>query len=276
MKNFVFMLVGAMFMAFGLDFFLVPNKIAAGGVSGIATIFEFAFNINASYWVLLLNIPILFIASFKLGKRYVIRSLVGTVALSVMMRLFEEFPPFTTDLLSSALLGGALLGVGMGIIMRFGYTTGGTDVVAGIMNKKNPHRTLGNLILLVDACIIAASGVFFNSLEIAVYAVVAIFISTKIIDNIVEGLDFAKELIIISEKSEEIAKEIMEKVDRGVTGFEIKGMYTNSKNLMLMCVIKKNEVLKVEKLVKEIDKNSFVILSDVKKVYGEGFDRLKI
>ncbi len=276
MKKFLYMLLGTLIMALGLDFFLIPNKIAAGGVSGIATIFEFVFNIRASYSVILLNIPILLTAFFKVGRKYVLRSLTGTLMLALWMNLFEDFGALSRDLFSSALLGGILTGTGMGLVIKYSYTTGGTDVIAGIMNKKNPHVSLGNLILFIDAVIIALSGIIFKSLDLALYAVVALGVSTKIVDNIVEGLDFAKQILIISENSEKIAKEIMDKLQRGVTGCEIRGMYTNKRNLMLMCIIKKNELLKVEKIVKETDKNAFVILNDVKKVYGEGFENIKI
>ncbi len=276
MKKFLFMLLGTLIMALGLDLFLIPNKIAAGGVSGIATIFEFTLGIRASYSVLLLNIPVLLTAFFKVGRNYVFRSLAGTLMLAVWMKLFENFGAFSQDLFVAALLGGSLAGVGMGLVMKYSYTTGGTDVVAGIMNKRNPHISLGNLILFIDAAIITISGIVFKSFDLAIYAVVALAVSTKIIDNIVEGFDFAKEILIISENSEKIAREIMDRLQRGVTGCEIKGMYTNKRNLMLMCIIKKNELMKIEQIVKETDKNAFVILSDVKKVYGEGFENIKI
>ena len=276
MKKFLLMLTGTLLMALGLDFFLIPNKIAAGGVSGLATIFEYLFKIRASYSVVLLNIPILLIAFFKVGRRYVFRSIAGTVMLSVWMNVFEIYGAWSTDLFSSSILGGILAGTGMGLVMKYSYTTGGVDVVAGMMNRKNPHLSLGSIILAIDAVVVAASGIIFRSIDLALYAVVSIAVSSKIVDNIVEGLDFAKEIVIISENSEKIAREIMDKLSRGVTGFEVKGMYTNKRNLMLMCIIKKNELLKIEKIVKETDKNAFVILSDVKKVYGEGFENIKI
>jgi uncharacterized membrane-anchored protein YitT (DUF2179 family) len=254
----------------GLNIFLVPGRIAAGGVSGIATILYHLWNVPLGLSIIVLNIP-LFVFGIKfLGKNFAVRTVYALVLYSVAAELIpvpaESFDPFI-----ACIYGGVLVGVGIGLVVRMGGTTGGTDMAAKLLSEKFRTIGLGAFLFGIDFIIIAAAGIVFDP-EVALYAIASLFVTTKVIDFMTVGLSASKAFYIISEKSDEIADAILTQMDRGVTSFAGKGHYSKKDKDILLCVLKwRTEGARLKKLVKAIDKDAFVIVADVKEVLGEGF-----
>lgn len=267
-KEYFQIIAGATVMALGLDAFLLPNTIAAGGISGIAAILEYSMGLKPSLVILGLNIP-LFLSAFRfMGKDFLLKSMVGTLTLSIMTDLLSGMPSITDSLLIATISGGALVGCGVGIAMKSGGTTGGTEIAALLMKKLLPSLSTGRLLMLVDGVIITVSVLVTKNFDLGVYALIALVISTKIVDYILEGGDFAKGVLIVTKEWDKVSKELMTGLVRGVTGIESTGMYTGKNMKTLLCVVKRNEVTKLKKIVINIDENAFFILFDAREVWG--------
>lgn len=264
-------ILGCALTAAGLNFFLIPGCIAAGGVSGVATILENLFKIKAALTVFALNIPILISAWIFKGKNTFFKAMVGSFLLSIFLEILSFVPFRVYDLLLCAVGGGALTGLGMGMVFKSDFSTGGTDVLALLLQLRYPYLPIGTLLMFADGAVIVTSGILFHSVEICIYACIALFIAVKLIDFIVVGTDFAKAVMIISPKTEEISKDVLSILDRGVTGLQSRGMYGGNHGTMLLCVIRKNQIVKLKSIVEKHDKNAFLIVSDVTEVIGEGF-----
>ena len=271
MKKFLYILSGTALVAIGLDWFLIPAKIAAGGVSGIATIFQHILGIKASVTVLALNIPLLFLAYWFCGKKFILKTLFASVALSAFLEIFSGVSPLVEEPMLCTIAGGILSGVGMGLVFMADASTGGTDVVALLLQKIKPHIPVGTMLLVADGVVVLVSGILFKSFDVMIYACICVFITTKIIDNMVSGLDFAKQITIISKKATDISDCIINELDRGVTGIKCVGQYSKEEGMMLITIVKRNQIVKVKDAVNKYDKNAFVIVSDVHEVIGEGF-----
>lgn len=254
----------------GLALFLVPNKIAAGGVSGLATVLHYVLGVPVGLTMLVLNIP-LFIAGLKfLGFQFGLKTLYGTLVLSLFTDTLSLVlrPPTFNPLLAS-IYGGILTGVGLGVVFRFGGSTGGTDLAALIFQRFFPISA-GVGLLVVDALVITLAGIVFN-MEMALYALLALFLTSRAIDTVQEGGGYAKAALIISDHSEEIAQRILTELDRGATGIQGRGLYTNRERELLLVVVQRSEVSRLKNLVANIDPRAFVIVSNVHEVLGEGF-----
>ena len=262
---------GALVAALGLSLFLVPARIAPGGVSGISTVIHHLTGISVGVLIIIINIPIFILGFFSFGKNFTIWSVIGTLALAVLVSLFEWGKPITEDLVLASVFGGGMLGVGLGIVIRAGASTGGTDIVSRTIYKYYPAVSTGQFVMLVDVVVITFAGIVFQQWEIILYSGIALIVSSYMIDAVVEGIDFAKAAYIISEKKEEIAKYILDDMKRGVTELSGFSPYTDKERNMMFCIIKKHEINKLKTIIKEIDPNAFVILSDVREVLGEGF-----
>ncbi|WP_338827417.1 YitT family protein [Neomoorella thermoacetica] len=262
--------VGTLVTALGLVLFLVPNRIAAGGVSGLATVLHYVFGWPVGLTMLVLNIP-LFLAGLKvLGLEFGLKTLYGTIILSVFtdtLALWLHAP--TSNTLLASLYGGLLSGVGMGIVFRSGGSTGGTDLAA-LLFRHYLHISAGMGLLMVDALVISLAGLVFN-VELALYALVALFLTSRAIDAIQEGGGYARAALIISDKAEEIARRVLVELDRGVTGLAGRGYYTRQEREVLLVVVQRAEVSRLKDLVASIDPEAFVIVSNVHEVLGEGF-----
>lgn len=270
-RSIVGITVGAILTAIALNMFLIPNKVAAGGVSGMATVLHYLIGVPVGITMLALNVP-LFLASIKvLGAKFGMRTLYGAAILSVVIDLTAPFTPVLThDLLLSSLYGGVLSGVGMGLVFRFGGTTAGTDLLAAIINRLT-GVSVGQALLAVDFFVIASAGVAFASAELSLYALISLWLTSYIIDLIQEGPSTAKAFFIMSEKSEDVGERIMSELGRGVTFFQSKGGYTGQARDVLFCVVSTSEVVRLKELVSSIDPRAFVIVADTHEVMGEGF-----
>jgi uncharacterized membrane-anchored protein YitT (DUF2179 family) len=256
--------------------FLIPNKVAAGGVSGMATVLHYLLGLPVGLTMLALNIP-LFLASIKvLGAKFGLKTLYGAAILSVVIDLTAPFTPVLThDLLLSSLYGGALSGIGMGLVFRFGGTTAGTDLAAAIINKLT-RISVGQSLLMVDFFVIATAGIAFASAELSLYALLSLFLTSHIIDLVQEGPSTAKAFFIMSAKTEQVAQRIIEDMERGVTFFQGRGGYTGQQQEVLFCVVGTREVSRLKDLIYSVDPRAFVIVADTHEVLGEGFTPVKM
>ena len=277
-KNIFMIILGGVIMGFALVFFLVPAKIAAGGVSGVATVLYYLFRLPVGIMVFVINIPIFVLGFIEFRGRFLIGSVIGTLALSMSSQLFElsffqQFLPMSEDIFLCSVLGGAIYGLGLGLTIRAGGTTGGTDILSLVLKKRFPNLSVGQLIIVIDGIVITAAGIAFRSIDTILYSAVLLIVSSYVLDTIIAGVDFAKIVYIISDKNDEISKEIADKIDRGSTGLHGFSYYSSKSRDVLMCVMRKYQLPALKDLVTRIDPNAFVIVTDAKEVIGEGFRR---
>lgn len=264
-------IVGACILAVSTSFFLLPNELSAGGFSGIATIAYYIFKIPMGRTILVLNIPLFLFSLYKIGKMFFIKSLIGTVSLSIFIDIFDKYPPLTNDKILACLYGGVLTGIGTAIILKYHSSTGGSDLVTSLVKEYRPVSQMGSVITTMDFIIVALNVIFLRKIEIGLYSAITIYLMGKLIDIVFEGVYFTKLLIIISNKSDEISKGIQQEIRRGVTGLYGKGMYKNEEKMILICAVGRNDVGEVKQLVKEIDRKAFIIITNSREVVGRGF-----
>ncbi len=255
----------------GVALFLDPNNLAPGGVTGVSILLNRLIHVETGTLILVLNIPLLIIAWKKFGWRFVAGTLSSLVLISVFTNLFEHLEPVTTDLLLAAVAGGICIAVGLGTVLKCGLTTGGTDIVVRLLRIKNPHLKTGSLFLIVDLIVISGSLLVFRDFEKAMYAVIAIMITSWVLDLVLYGKDEAKLIYIISDFPEQIAKRLMEDLDMGVTYLEGTGAYTDKKKQIIMCVARKRVAPKVEEVVKAVDTGAFMIVTSASEIFGRGY-----
>ena len=270
-KENIISIIGSLFMAIGTSIFLVPNKLSSGGFAGIATIVYYLFNIEMGTTILLLNIPLFLLAYFKIGKNFLIKSGISTYVFSKLLDIFNNFNFYTEDKLLSGIYGGFCIGIGSALILKAQSSTGGTDLIVHLIKEYKPYLKMGSALAIIDIGIVLLNIIFLGNLEIGLYSFIAIFIIGKMIDLIFEGINFSKMIYIISDKSEEISNLINTEFKKGTTGLYGKGMYTKKDKLVIICVAKRNEIMRIKQLSRQIDKNSFIIINDAREVYGLGF-----
>lgn len=262
---------GTILMAVSTAMFLLPNQLSSGGFSGISTITYYLFGIPLGTMVIILNIPLFIIAFIKNGKKFFLNAIFGTLLLSIFLNIFEKFKPLTTDRILGCIYGGIISGIGSAIIFKAGASTGGTDLLTQIAKAFKPDIRIGNLLVILDTIIVGLNVIFFKELEVGLYSAITIYIMGKMLDIFFEGIDFAKIVYIISPQYEKIAKQIGEKVRRGSTSLYGKGMYKKENKNVLMCVASRGEVRQIMKIVKNMDKEAFVVITNAREVFGKGF-----
>ncbi len=268
----LFYVLGSALYALSVNIFTAPNQIAPGGVTGIATLLNFVWGAPIGAMILLVNLPLLIAAWFRLGKAFTVRTLIVTILSSVVIDATAPFlPPFQGDKMLVALFGGVLAGAGLGLIYMRGATTGGTEVVARLLERKFRHIPIGRLILLVDALVVAASALVYRNVETALYAMVLIFVSTSLMDALVYGGDKGKMLLIMSRRERKIAAEVLERMERGVTILNATGAYTGGEQRVLLCAVRRSEMYQLRSIVTDIDPSAFMIVVSTDEVLGEGF-----
>lgn len=269
--QFLQIIVGTALVAMSTSLFLLPNQLSSGGFSGIATIVYYLLKIPLGTTVLVLNVPLFIMSLIKNGKHFFLNAVTGTVGLSVFLNIFEKIKPITTDRFLACIYGGIIAGIGTAIILKANASTGGTDLLTQIIKAYKPNIKISNLLVVLDTIIVAMNVIFFKELEIGLYSAITIYVMGKMLDIFFEGIDFAKMIYIISPQNEEIAKQIGEKIRRGSTSLYGKGMYKKMDKEVLLCVASRGEVREIRKIVKEIDKNAFVVITNAREVFGEGF-----
>ncbi len=272
-KNVLFILLGTAIMSFGLVYFNMENNLADGGFTGITLILYFMFNIDPAYSNLVLNIPLFIIGWKILGRNAFIYTLIGTIAVSIFLWLFQRYKfvslPLYDDMTLAALFAGVFIGVGLGIVFRYGGTTGGVDIIAKL-GFKYWGWSMGKTMFLFDAAVITSSLIYLNYRE-AMYTLLAVFVAAKVIDLIQQGAYSGKAAMIISEKAPQIADAILQEMDRGATILKGKGSFTGVEREVLYCVVGRNEMVRLKNLIAKVDPHAFVTLGDVQDVMGEGF-----
>ena len=279
-RDFALMTVGIVMTAWALDVFLIPNKIAAGGVSGLSTVIYYwakgtlGITVPVGVTMLVLNAVLILIAWRVRGHHYLAKTLYGAVGLSVLVDVMAPFTPHlaSNDLLLAALWGGAITGLGMGLVFKGGGNTGGTDIVAQLMSSRVPFG-VGQIMLVVDAFVTVLAALQFGP-NLALYGVVAIFVATAAIDLVLEGISVEKAVWIISDASDAIGAAINHDMGRGATRLEATGVYTGEKRGTLFVVLSRNEIDDVKAIVAAIDPRAMVIISNVHEAIGEGFKEM--
>ncbi|RXT13935.1 YitT family protein [Ammoniphilus sp. CFH 90114] len=268
-KNIIMILIGSGIMGFGINYFNIANNLAEGGVTGITILLKFMFNWDPGLVNLLINIPLLLVGWKVLGRIALIYTIIGTLSLSFFLTIFGQFRLPLEDSLLAALYAGVSVGVGLGIVFRYGGTTGGVDIIARLLNKYKGW-SIGRTMFAADFLVIGISLLYLD-LTGAMYTLVAVFIGARVIDFVQEGSYSAKAVTIISDENEQIAKKIMTEMERGATLLNGKGGWTGIQKDVLYCVVSRQEMIRVKHLVHEIDPYAFVIVNDVHEVLGEGF-----
>ena len=272
-KEYMYILVGTLFMAISTSLILLPNQLSTGGFSGIGTIVYYLLRYPVGTTMIILNVPLLLTAFFKVSKGLFIKSIIGTVLLSFFINALDKFIPITNDRVLACIYGGITMGFGTALILKVGASTGGTDLLSFIIKSYNIKMTSGKIIIIADTIIIALNVLFFGEIEIGLYSAIAIYLMGKVIDIVFEGIYFTKVLFIISDRYEEISKIIGIRAKRGSTAFYSKGMYSGKEKMVLFCVASRKEIVVIKQIVKDIDKNAFIVTADAREALGEGFSR---
>ena len=263
--------VGALIMAIATSLFLLPNQLSSGGFAGIATIIYYFLKIPMGTTILAFNIPLFLFAGYKLGKSFLIKSIIGTTTFSIAIDILDKLTPLTHDRFLACIYGGIIIGLGTAIILKANSSTGGSDLISMLVKKYNPDIRTSNVIIIVDTIIVGLNVLFFKEIEIGLYSAIAIYLMGKMIDIIFEGIYFTKLVIIISNKSQEISENIGDKIGKGTTGLFGKGMYTNEHKTILMCAASRGDVARVKQTARKIDPKSFIIIANAREVVGLGF-----
>ena len=274
--RYVFITFTAALYAVGIALFLNPNNLAPGGISGIAIILKKMFPglPGVGMLILLINIPILAVGIKKFGIKFILSTMYSLIVSSVLIDILPivfNVNGVTDNKMLASVIGGATFGLGMGLMFRLDTTTGGLDIIVKIIKQKKPHLKTGQIYFLLDVVILAASAMAFKDVEVALYAAVAIYVSMVVMDRAIYGGDEATLVYIISEKRELIARRMMKEVNVGATMIQAKGAYSNETTEVIMCVMKKQTLVKVRNILKQTDSGAFMIVSSANEVFGQGF-----
>nr|WP_233522619.1 YitT family protein [Peribacillus glennii] len=269
MSEYGLVLAGSAIIAIAFNVFLLPNRIASGGVSGISTILQAVAGFEPAYVQWAFNIPLFIAGLIYLGMQFGAKTLIGTVFLPFIVFMTNDWEPWTSDPLLGAICGGIGVGLGLGIVFRGKASTGGTDLAAQIIHKYT-NLSLGTCVAIIDGLIVLSAALIFD-IERGLYALIALYVTSKTIDLVQIGLGRSKMAMIITNNEEEVRHAILHEIDRGVTRLSGQGGYTDDTRPILMCVIDQTEFTKLKQLVKTVDPRAFVIVMDASEVLGEGF-----
>lgn len=265
---------GSVLFALGFNLFLSPNELNAGGISGLAMIAVHVLNFGSVGTItFLVNLPLFAIGGIKIGKKFFFGSLAGMISSSVALDALAGLPSPNVDPLLAALYGGALCGLGLGLVFSLGASTGGSDIIVRLLKRKMQNVPIGTINICFDFAVAALTGITFHNISSALYSGVAIFITGKVIDAVVYSFDYSKVVVIISDRYEQISRVIKEDLDRGVTYLHGEGAYSNSSKKVIFSVVKKQQIAELKRSVVEIDPNAFIVVQDAHQVLGEGFGR---
>lgn len=262
-------LLGLFLFSFALNVFLAPHKIVPGGISGLAIVLESVLHIKKSILIGIFNVPIFILGLLTLGKRFVLNTALGVFLVPVFVELTNNIAPFTNDILLSSLLGGVLTGIALGMLLSKQSSVGGTDTIAKIISKYT-HKSVGKIMMSIDLSIVMFTCFVFG-IEKALYGIVTVYLIGRVVDIYIKGFTDSKSVFIISDRIEEINDLILTRLHGGTTKIEARGGYTDDKRDILMCLVTNAELVKLKKLVKEIDINALVLIQNSYEAYGKGF-----
>ena len=264
-------LIGLIMIGFAVSTLIVPNKIIQGGVSGLSAIIYYVTGIPVSVLNLVINIILIVIGLKILGRKFIIDTVICVVILSGFIEIFSWFPPITNDRFIASVFGAAIYGMGIGLTLLKGASSGGTDIVGRICQYFLPHISIGRLLLFVDGTIILLGYIVFRNVDLVLYGVLAVFISTFSIDYLIKNMNISRIAYVITDKGDEITQRLISTSGRGVTKINVVGAYTNEEKTMLMCAIKEKEMPEFQKKIEEIDETAFTIFSESQQIVGNGF-----
>ena len=270
-KKILFIMIGAAFYGAGISLFIDPNDFAPGGMSGLSIILNRVIPRDTGTLFLLINIPIMIFGAWKFGKRFILRTLFAIVLVSFFTNLFIRFKPLTTDPMLAAVFGGGVVAIGIGMVLRSGATTGGTDVIIKYLRIKKPYLRTGTLFLIFDAVIIGTGWLVFQNLDVILYSAVSAMVTSQVLDLVLYGKDEANLIYIISDVSEKITNRILEEMQIGVTHLQGSGGYRRKDKQIILCVVKKQSAYRIEEIVKQEDEKAFMIVTSASEIYGEGY-----
>ncbi|MGO1369635.1 YitT family protein [Senegalia sp. (in: firmicutes)] len=273
LKSGIVTLIGTLIMAIGINAFIIPHSLLAGGVSGIAIILTYLTGLNTGIFVLLLNIPIFIFGIKEIDRRFAFVSMVGMLSLSFFLYVTEFLTEvmWIEDILASTIYGGLFLGFSSGIIFRFRSSTGGTDIVSVIVKKK--FEISISTILFVTNVIVVLINATISDYTLAIYTLISMFISSTVMNKIMIGLDTKKLVFIVTNNAEDLSTALMERVNRGITFLEGEGAYTRRKQKVIYCVVSTRQLAVVKNIVKDIDENAFMTVMDTAEIHGSGFKK---
>ena len=271
MKSVLFTVFGTMITGFAIGAFLTPNKVVGGGASGISTILYHTFGIQPGLSFFLINIVFLLLGLTVLGKKFILKTLLGITLLSLFTQIFSFFPIYTENLILATVFGGILYGFGIGMSFAAGASTGGTDIIGRIIQTKVPYMPIGKMLLIVDGIIIIISFFVFRDIELILFGVLTLFVSSYSIDLIISKLNVSNIAFVITDKGKEISEKLVSTSPRGVTLIDVKGVYTGSEKQMLFCALKESESEAFQKKILEIDETAFIVFSMSQRIKGNGF-----
>lgn len=271
LKKYAIIALGSLLFSLSVNLFLLPSKIVSGGISGIATIFYYLFGVSTGITVGVLDLTILYFAYRSLGKAFVKDSMVAVIMIPAFLSITENFPPLTTDIFLSSLFGGVLLGIGIGLAFSQGGTTGGVDILSRMSQKKYPHLSIGILMTILDLIIIGVSVLTIGNLDLACYGIISLVISTAVIDAIISKLNRAKLIFAVIHASSKIEEDILTFVNRGVTTISAVGAYSGENKKILMCVMKPKQADQFKKMIRAVEPDAFLIVTDSREILGNGF-----
>ena len=270
-KKYLIITVSAFVFSVGLAWFIDPNNLAPGGMSGIAIILSRLLPLETGTIFLLLNIPVLILGFWQFGWKFMVSTLYATVLVSGFTNLLEPLGPFTQDIILAVLVGSSLSAVGMGMILKVGSTTGGTDIIVKCLRKRYPHIKTGTLFLLIDAGIVLLSGFIFKQSDSMLYSALAVIVISVTLDFVLYGPDGAKLIYIISDNADIISERLLKELDVGITFLDGSGAYEKNQKKIIMCVMRKHLAPKTEGIVKLEDPYAFMIVTNATEIYGEGY-----
>lgn len=274
MFTYILLAIGTLIMAISLNCFLAPSTIAPGGITGFAVVLNKACKVPIYLTNLAINIPLFMLGAKTLGKVAAIKTLYATITLTFFLKFIPQVN-LTDDILLGAIFGGLTQGLGLGIVFKFGGTTGGTDLAGSILHKKFPLLSPTKFMMMIDICVVVFAGVVEKKIEVSLYSVIAMYVIVKVTDLILEGIGYLKGFFIVTTKQGEISERLMLELDRGVTALKGKGMYTKQDRDVLLCVVSRTQFTRVKEIIKEIDPSAFVMVTDMSEALGEGFTEAK-
>ncbi len=269
--DYLIITLSSIIYAAGVSLFIDPNNMAPGGVTGIAIILSRIVPLETGTLILLINIPIILLGMWKFGIRFIISTFYAIAMTSLFTNLFAPFGAATDDILLAALAGSALIAVSIGSIFKRGATTGGTDIIIKCFRLKFPHLKTGALFFITDVCIVTVSGFIFKDVDAALYAGIAVIVTAVVLDVVLYGRDGAKLVYIISDCQEKITDRVLADLDVGVTHLSGAGAYSKKDKKIIMCVVKKPLLPRIEEVVKEEDSDAFMIVTSATEIFGEGY-----
>ncbi len=265
-------ILGSLVFALGVNVFTTPNEIAPGGVTGIATVLHSITNLQMGTLTFLLNVPLVILGLLVIGKRFTLSTFRTLIILSLITNFTETFlPVYTENALVASIFGGAAIGIGMGIIFLRGSTTGGTDILGRVLLRYFQHIPLGKILLAIDFIIVTFAGIYYGTLDAALYALVSVYVTERAMDSVLYGFNETRIAYVVTEHPTEVAKRVMDETERGITYLHGEGGFQRDEKLVIMCAMPSRQFAKFKRIVLEVDHAAFIMVAPASNVIGEGF-----